>query len=175
MGLKYILPLFLSAVLIGWFMPVQQSESANDVPHIANAESPSQNVAIAEEAPEIGFGEITLKREANGHFFANANVNGSEVRFMVDTGASVIALTASDAEALGLEWTEDDLQKVGRGVNGDVIGKAIMLENVTIGGIEARNVAAIIVPEGLDISLLGQSFLSKVPNVNISGDKMTFG
>ena len=120
-------------------------------------------------------GELTLRRQRDGHFYADADVDGGNVRFMVDTGASGIALTGSDAKALGLSWTEDELRPVGRGASGVVIGKAIRLGSVSVGDYTVRNVDAVILPNGLDVSLLGQSFLSKVPNVNIRGGAMTLG
>ncbi len=183
MGLKQILPLFGIAVLIGWFMPANDPISV-PAPAAIASQPPAAAVAIAplatapsvqpaqQPAPARG---VALIREGNGHFFAQGDVDGAPVRFMVDTGASVIALTAADAQKLGQTWYPNELQTVGRGVNGDVIGKPIMLGRVRIGDLEVSNVRAIIVPEGLDVSLLGQSFLSKIPNVNISGDRMTLG
>ena len=117
----------------------------------------------------------TLIKSDDGHYYVDGMADGASMRFMVDTGASVIALTADDARKLGQTWYPNELQMVGRGVNGDVIGKPITLSRVRIGEIEATNVRAIIVPDGLDVSLLGQSFLTNVPNVIISGNQMTFG
>ena len=91
---------------------------------------------------------------------------------MVDTGASVIALTAPDALAAGLDWSPADVRVIGRGASGDVMGVPAMLTEVDVGGITARGVQAVIVPEGLDVSLLGQSYLSSVGNVAIAEDRM---
>lgn len=99
-------------------------------------------------------------------------MNDVSTRFMVDTGASTIALTGEDAEAIGLYWSEDDIRRVARGASGAVYGVHVTLEQVELGGFEARNLSAIIVPEGLDISLLGQSFLGTIENVHIRGDEM---
>jgi aspartyl protease family protein len=183
MGLKQILPLFGVAVLIGWFMPtdepvamsgptVSQAQSAPPVVEAAPLATAPTPQTVQQPAP---LGGVVLNREENGHFFAQGEVDGASVRFMVDTGASVIALTSEDAQKLGQTWYPNELQTVGRGVNGDVIGKPVMLNRVRIGNLEVSNVRAIIVPEGLDVSLLGQSFLSKIQNVNISGDRMTLG
>jgi aspartyl protease family protein len=179
MGLKQILPLFLIAVFIGWMMPAD--DPLVIAPSSANAPLPTASpveikplVSAPVQPQRVAHG-VALARGENGHFFAQGDVDGAPVRFMVDTGASVIALTAEDAQKLGQTWYPNELQMVGRGVNGDVIGKPIMLARVRIGDMEVTNVRAIIVPEGLDVSLLGQSFLSKIPNVNISGDRMTLG
>jgi aspartyl protease family protein len=179
MGFKQIFPLLIIAMIIGWFMPVNDPvPMAPPVP--ANAPAPPVSpveikpLTSAPVQQQVSHG-VALARSENGHFFAQGDVDGAPVRFMVDTGASVIALTAVDAQKLGQTWYPNELQMVGRGVSGDVIGKPIMLGRVRIGDMEVTNVAAIIVPEGLDVSLLGQSFLSKIPNVNISGDRMTLG
>ncbi len=116
---------------------------------------------------------VILKREVDGHFYANATIQGRNIRFLVDTGATAVALTSKDAEALGLFWTPAELTTVGRGVSGDVMGKTVIIPRIQVGNLQAENIPAAIIPEGLDVSLLGQAFLSQVGNVNISDDKMT--
>ena len=64
---------------------------------------------------------------------------------------------------------------IGRGANGVVLGVGVRLERIEVEGIEARDVEAAIIPDGLDVSLLGQSFLSKIENVEISGNEMRLG
>jgi len=117
--------------------------------------------------------ETVLERQPNGHFYADAKVDGMPVHFLVDTGASVIALTGQDASDIGLEWSDDDLRTVARGASGPVSGVPVTLDEVTIGGFRGEHVAAVIVPKGLPVSLLGQSFLSQVPKLDIAGDRMT--
>ena len=85
----------------------------------------------------------------------------------------MIAFRDEMARKLGFDWSGSELQHVGRGVNGDVLGKPVQLDSVTIGDLQADNIEAVIIPEGLDVSLLGQSFLSRVDNVQIEGDRMT--
>lgn len=120
-------------------------------------------------------GETVLPRGQNGHFFADAQVNGVPVGFMVDTGASTIALTGADATAAGLTWNDADIQVVASGASGPVYGVFTRLDHVALGRHEANNVDAIIVPEGLGISLLGQSFLRTIEPVRIEGDRMILG
>lgn len=120
-------------------------------------------------------GGHTLVREGDGHFYADVAVAGAPLRMMVDTGASVIALTAADASAAGLSWNDADVRPIGRGASGDVHGVAAMLSEVEVGGMARHNVQAVIIPEGLDTSLLGQSFLSAIDNVEIADDRMILG
>lgn len=117
--------------------------------------------------------DVTLRRRYDGHFYADVMVNGRNVEFMIDTGATGIALTRRDAENLGLFWNENELETVGRGVSGAVTGKMVRLEQVELGGKEVRDIDAAIIPGGLDVSLLGQSFLSRFGEVKITGDEMT--
>jgi aspartyl protease family protein len=173
MQMRYILVLIVAALLTGWMMPFGPATPPPIQPPLLDAQiepEPETNV----DAAEFEMEGITLSRQRDGHFYANAAVNEGEVRFLVDTGASAIALTGADADALGIEWDESELQLVGRGVSGDVYGKPVILKSVQVGDIAAYDVAAAIIPSGLDVSLLGQSFLSKVGNVNIQGDQMTF-
>jgi len=116
--------------------------------------------------------EITLNRERDGHFYADVEVGGLPTRMLVDTGASVIALTGDDAAALGMSWHDAEIAVVAQGATGEVLGMRTVLPRVSLGGFEAENIDAVIVPEGLPISLLGQSFLSKVETVKITGDQM---
>jgi len=84
----------------------------------------------------------------------------------------MVALSGEDARAAGLEWNDADLVPVGRGASGDVFGVPLRLSRIELGGIEARDVEAVIVPYGLDVSLLGQSFLGRVNGVRIEDDRM---
>lgn len=120
-------------------------------------------------------GATVLKRQPNGHFYADADVNGSQVHFLVDTGSSLVALTGDDASAIGLDWSEDQLRYAGQGAGGSIEGVPVTLDEVDLGGFRGEHVAAVIIPEGLPVSLLGQSFLSQVPKLDIAGDRMTLG
>ena len=134
------------------------------------------NLAVVENAPEPtaqGWGgEFTLDRRGDGHFYADVVIDGTSTNMLVDTGASVIALTGQDAASLGLSWDSSQVRPVAQGASGAVHGVHTVLPRVSLGQFEARNVAAIIVPEGLGISLLGQSFLSQVKSVQIADDRM---
>lgn len=120
-------------------------------------------------------GTVALPRAADGHFYSDAQVNGSPVRFLVDTGASVVALTGADARAAGLDWSAAEIHEVAQGATGPVAGIRVTLDRIALGGHEARDVDAVIVPEGLPVSLLGQSFLSTVKSVRIEQGRMVLG
>lgn len=116
--------------------------------------------------------EIALDRAADGHFYAEVMIDGMPTLMLVDTGASAVALTGDDADALGLIWDGAEIVPVAEGASGPVYGIRTVLPRVSIGGLEAENVTAMIVPEGLPISLLGQSFLAEIERVEISGNRL---
>jgi len=119
--------------------------------------------------------ETVVNREPDGHFYADANVEGTPIHFLIDTGASMVALTGSDASSAGLSWDDDHLQIVGQGASGPIYGVPATLDKVSLGDFTRHDVAAVIVPSGLPVSLLGQSFLSQMGKLDISGDRMTLG
>ena len=120
-------------------------------------------------------GEAVLDRQSDGHFYAEAYVDGSPVNFLVDTGATVVALTGDDAYNLGIVWSDNEIRQIGHGANGAVYGVHTSIREMELGGFSANNVSAVIIPSGLAVSLLGQSFLSRIENVEITGDQMILG
>lgn len=120
-------------------------------------------------------GSATLTRRDDGHFYAQVSVGGRDTEMLVDTGASVVALTGADARTLGVDWRDDDVMPVARGASGTVYGVPVRLDRVRLGDVEVSGVEAIVVPAGLPISLLGQSFLGRVGRVEIADDKMVLG
>jgi aspartyl protease family protein len=114
--------------------------------------------------------ETVLERSNGGHFYANAEVNGQLVRFLVDTGASGIALTEADAERIGLDFDRGAYEQVGMGASGPVRGKFVTLDKVSLDGKAAHGVEGAIL-EGSDISLLGQDYLGRF-SVEMRGDTM---
>jgi aspartyl protease family protein len=116
--------------------------------------------------------ETVLEREDNGHFFTVADVNGEPIKFVVDTGASVVALTMDDARRAGVQFDPGKFDVVGSGASGAVRGQEVMLDNVELDGKRVSGVRALVL-DGLNISLLGQNYLRHLDTVAISGDKMT--
>ena len=114
---------------------------------------------------------IVLKREPNGHFYADAQVNNMTIRFVVDTGATGIALTRDDARRAGLAVSAGMFEVVAEGASGDVKGEWVTLDSVKLGQQEAKQVPAVILDGGQQ-SLLGQSFLQQFSSVEIKGDRM---
>lgn len=153
-----------AGALVGWYAPGATQPARVPV-------SESERVEVARSGGWHAE-EVALPRGKDGHFYAEVESGSGSVMMLVDTGASVVALTADDAGIMGVDWRESDVRPVARGASGDVYGVRVVLDRIEVGGIEARRVEAVVVPEGLDISLLGQSFLSKVNRVEVTSDQM---
>lgn len=165
----------IAGFAIGMLIPTPEKEAAViEAPKAAELKTTPKSAPVATHSDGSARSsvDVVLKRRPNGHFYADVEINGQLIEFMVDTGATGIALTGEDARRLGFDWHDFDLQPVGRGVSGEVSGKMVELHHVRLGGKEAWDMQAAIIPEGLDVSLLGQSFLSQIGSVKISNDEM---
>ena len=133
------------------------------------APRPPEAAAAPAQFAGNGLASRALQRSADGHFYAEAQVNGARIRFMIDTGASVVALTPADARRAGIALPDARAKAMGAGGEVEVI--PITIDRVALGPLEARNVRGAVARE-LPVSLLGQSFLGKIGTVEISGDRM---
>lgn len=115
--------------------------------------------------------ETVLTRAGNGHFYAAADVNGQPTRFVVDTGATGVALTVADAQAAGITVDRGRFEPVGTGAGGPVYGQRVQLRELRLEGRTATDLTAVVI-DGLTVSLLGQAYL-RTYDVRISGDTMT--
>ena len=136
------------------------------VPRMYSVETPAKATVAKTEIqpppPVNNSRSVTLT--ANGrHFYTEASVNGRRIEFMVDTGASTIALRESDAARLGIFPAERDYKHSVSTANGVVRAAYAELNRVDVGGVTVRDVAALILPnQALNQNLLGMTFLSKV-------------
>jgi aspartyl protease family protein len=123
------------------------------------------------EAPSSDRAQVTLAAGPGGHFIGEGAVNGNPIRFLVDTGASAIALPASDAVRLGIDYRKGE-RVVSNTANGTVSVYRVSLDIVRLGEIELRSVDALVFERGLDTPLLGMSFLNRV-EMKREGSTMT--
>jgi aspartyl protease family protein len=106
---------------------------------------------------------VTIRQSGNGHFQLEAMVDGRRMDFLVDTGATGVALRETDAAWLGIHPTERDYSARSATANGIVRVAPVMLDRVEVGDIVLHNVAAVVFPDQtLNQNLLGMSFLSRV-------------
>ena len=122
--------------------------------------------------PAPGSGAVA--KGPDGHFWADAEVNGHPVHFLVDTGATAVALTSADAERLAIRPAN---LKYGYNVTtagGTSQAAAVTLASVSVNGARLENVQALVVSEGLDVSLLGMSYLGRLTRFEATRDTLRF-
>jgi aspartyl protease family protein len=124
---------------------------------------------IKRGAADGGYGSRELMRSADGHFYADAQINGHSIRLMVDTGASVVMLTREDAQRAGVSVPAE--RAMAMGVGGTVSVAPVTIDRIAVGGVDARGVQAAVADQ-LPVSLLGQNFLAQFDSVEIRGDTM---
>lgn len=111
---------------------------------------------------------VEIKAGVHGHYFASVEVNGRSLDVLVDTGASMVALTHDDARRLGLFPRPSDYGMLVQTANGEARFAPVVLDRVSIGNITVRNVqAAVAEPGKLRKTLLGMSFLSRLERVDM--------
>ncbi|MFS8148767.1 aspartic protease [Rhizobium sp. R635] len=117
--------------------------------------------------------EVILHKLLNGHFEADVGVNGQTVEMLVDTGASMVALSHEDAERIGIDLSRLTYSMTVMTANGRSRAAPITLDQVAIGPIVRNNVAASVAEDGrLDQSLLGMSFLETLGSMQMQTDEL---
>jgi aspartyl protease family protein len=113
-----------------------------------------------------------IRRAGDGLFYVMAIVNGAPVRFIVDTGATVVVLTPDDARRAGIAVEQADFSASAQTANGRAAMARVRLAEIVVGTTRKEAVEAAVVGEGLAVSLLGQSWLSKLDSMTIQRDRM---
>jgi aspartyl protease family protein len=119
-----------------------------------------------------GGARIELPRRPDGHFHLVAEVNGSPVEFVVDTGATGIVLTQDDARRVGLDPTSLRFTEIAVTANGEVAIAPVRLDEVRLGDHVDTRVRAAVNGGELFQSLLGMSYLSRFERIEIAGDRL---
>ena len=132
--------------------------------------SMGQNIAVATGVS--GAARMTLIADGTGHFFAEGNINGGSVKFLVDTGATSVFLSAQDARRLGINYLKGQLGYSDT-AGGTIRVYRVKLDTVKIGDISASNVDAVVSEqEHMPFALLGMSFLNRM-RMDRDGDQLT--
>ena len=113
--------------------------------------------------------EVVLKRGLDGHYRSEALINGKKVDVLVDTGATGVAISQSVADKLNLKSIDAIRTNT---ANGDSVGYMVRLDSIKLGGVEAKNVSAMIAPGLEGDVLLGMSFLGRM-DVRLYKGQMT--
>ncbi len=133
-------------------------------PQIRNAALP--------QALSVGDGRLEVPIARDGHAYLTAQVNGVPVRFVVDTGASLVALGRADARKVGLDPDRLAYFGIAQTANGRVQTAPVTLDSVSIGGFTSRKVAGVVIDGDVGTSLLGMEFLRRFGRVSFEGGRL---
>jgi aspartyl protease family protein len=173
--------------LAGTITHVMDGKTAEKKTHVAQAQDakardrsaavklrPTLSVAATNGAAAAnGRRSVAIARDGRGHFQVGGRIDGRRVDFMVDTGASVIALTEAEARRLGIYPARNDFTAQVRTANGTVNAAPVMLSSVDIDGLVVRDVQALVVPgKALSENLLGLSYLTRLKRFEYAGGKL---
>ena len=117
--------------------------------------------------------KIEFRARKDGHFIVGAEVDGAEIKFLIDTGATDVILNFKDASKLGIDLKRLVFDKMYHTANGVVRAASVRLKMVKIGPIEISNVRASVNSVSMSSSLLGMSFLSRIGGYEVLGNKLT--
>lgn len=107
-----------------------------------------------------GGNRVVLSADSRGHFMTQGSINGRPVTFMLDTGATAVALSADDAQRIGLDYSKGQRVMMNT-ANGATTGYRLRLQSVRVGDVEVYDIDAIISPQAMPFVLLGNSFINR--------------
>lgn len=144
-------------------------------PEAVQPTTQSANLALAPQAATDSqfslLGQRTIQRAADGLFYVTARANGETVRFVVDTGASVVVLSGADAHRLGVAVDKAAPARI-RTAGGGAAMRWGNIEELELAGKRMTNLKAAIVDQGLPVSLMGQNALARLGSVTLRGDTL---
>jgi aspartyl protease family protein len=135
----------------------------------AVVESNGQRIVLRMDTPvsvggtagsNTGGTRIVMSAGSGGHFMTQGTINGRAVRFMLDTGATAVALSAADAERIGLDYKKGVPVRINT-ANGVAAGYRVRLDSVRVGDVDVAGVEAIVAPQSMPFVLLGNSFIDR--------------
>lgn len=127
----------------------------------------------ATASADISSAVARVRKGDDGHYWAEATIDGRAVRVLVDTGSSLVALTREDAERLGVKLVDADFTGSVQTASGLVPAAPVELEAVAVGGARIERVQALVVREGLAYSLLGMSYLGRLSGFEATPSGLT--
>ncbi len=174
----------IGAVTVVYNEPLRRMVAAPLIEVIVQGGAPAdgqRGEASGEAKQAAGLGEapraersVRIRTSDNGHFAATFHINGRPVDAMVDTGATMIALTFEDARAAGIHPSQADFRHAVSTANGTARVAAVTLESVAIDDIVVHDVRAVVAEPGrLNTTLLGMSFLGRLSGYEVRGGVLT--
>ncbi len=129
--------------------------------------------AMTASGPGNNGRSLTVRPDYRGHYHLDARVDGRSMEFLVDTGATVIAIPEREGARLGIHPARREYTAIMRTANGTIRGAPTRLGMVEVGGLMVRDVEAVIMPDGaLGQNLLGMSFLSRLRRFEMANGRL---
>jgi aspartyl protease family protein len=157
-----------------YWLATSAQESTNVVPRFG--ETRAEFEARVKGLPRPGPTEpisVTLTADPQGHFYLEPIVNGTRLKMMVDTGASLVVLSKEDARHIGINPAPGDFTARAATANGVVQVAPVVLKEVSVGEVTVHNVPAAVFPDNkLQVGLLGMSFLAKLSHFEVAGGRL---
>jgi len=160
--LSIIAMVFGAAMLSGTTAPEPAENASIGVPGAHSVD------VMTEDGPTV------IKRDGSGQFYIRGDVNGQNTRFLVDTGADMVALSVDEAEQLGIEFDPSTFEAITQTASGPGFGQHVTIERLDLAGQELENVSAVVI-DGLEVNLLGQSVLRRLGRIELHGDQLVIG
>ena len=163
--------MILAAVLVG--LGTYMAQMADKISPAPASASPSPKKADTETVAQASGRSLNSPPDARGHFQTDGRIEGQRISFMIDTGASLVALNEKSAARFGLRPSRSDYNAIVSTANGTIKAARARLAVIELGGLVVRDVDALVLPdEALSENLLGLSFLSKLKRFQYANGKM---
>jgi aspartyl protease family protein len=168
--MRFVITFAAVALVAGIMVP--QFAAQMYAPRAPNQLMVAHQAAPVEPSPSNP-DSVVVPADAMGHFRVEGRINGQFIQFVVDTGASVVALTSEDAASLGIHPGSMDFRALVKTANGTVHAAPVQINMIEVGNLMVRDVAAMVLPDrALSDNLLGLSFLSRLRHFEYTDGKM---
>ncbi|HXH45623.1 MAG TPA: TIGR02281 family clan AA aspartic protease [Bradyrhizobium sp.] len=162
--------MIFAAIMIG--LGTFMAQMADKMSSASATSAPATTVAVATMAP-AGGRSLSIPRDGRGHFQTEGRIDGQRMGFMVDTGASVVALNETSAARFGLRPSRSAYNATVTTANGTIKAARTRIAMLEVGGLIVRDVDAMVLPDAaLSENLLGLSFLSRLKRFEYSNGQM---
>jgi aspartyl protease family protein len=149
---------FASIAIVGALSAVGAAKAVVSLDDLRQPDLRGPAPAVA----SVDDGAAQIVKAADGHFWAEAKVDGRAVRFLIDTGATAVALSQTDAQRLGIDTKALDYSYRVMTASGETRAAAVKLASISVAGAQVRDVEALVVEKGLETSLLGMTYLGRL-------------
>ena len=127
---------------------------------------------VPSQPVQVGEGSLSLTRAEDGHFYVRGWANQARVRFLIDTGATGISISPSDARRMGINLSDLRYTKPFQTANGMTFGAPYRLDMLSIGSLDIHDVSVSINKAEMNESLLGMSFLNRLSSFEVNGREL---